>query len=34
VDFFKEIGSPGGATKVGVIAGDHPIVAAVPPQAS
>jgi ferredoxin len=34
VDFFKEIGSPGGAAKVGVIAGDHPIVAAVPPQAS
>ncbi|MEO5921748.1 MAG: ferredoxin, partial [Pseudolysinimonas sp.] len=34
VEFFDEvgIGSPGGAAKVGVVAGDHPIVAAVPPQ--
>ncbi len=34
VDFFKEIGSPGGAAKVGAVAGDHPVVAALPPQAS
>jgi len=32
VEFFSEIGSPGGAAKVGVIPGDHPVVAAVPPQ--
>jgi len=32
VDFFDEVGSPGGAAKVGPIAGDHPIVAALPPQ--
>src|SRR5690606_42040661 len=32
VEFFEEIGSPGGAAKIGVIAGDHPIVAAPPPQ--
>ena len=25
VEFFDEIGSPGGAAKVGVIAGDHPV---------
>ena len=33
VDFFDEVGSPGGAAKVGPIASDHPIVAALPPQA-
>jgi len=33
VEFFAEVGSPGGAAKVGVIPGDHPIVAALPPQA-
>jgi NAD-dependent dihydropyrimidine dehydrogenase PreA subunit len=33
VDFFKELGSPGGASKVGKIGKDHPIVAALPPQA-
>lgn len=35
VEFFSEtgVGSPGGAAKIGVIAGDHPIVAALPPQA-
>jgi ferredoxin len=33
VDFFSEVGSPGGAAKVGPIAGDHPIVAVLPPQA-
>ena len=34
VEFFDEvgIGSPGGAAKVGVIAGDHPVVKAAPPQ--
>ncbi|MEO6115642.1 MAG: ferredoxin, partial [Pseudolysinimonas sp.] len=32
VEFFAEVGSPGGAAKVGVIAGDHPVVAALPPQ--
>ncbi len=33
VEFFDDIGSPGGAAKVGVIAKDHPIIAALPPQA-
>jgi NAD-dependent dihydropyrimidine dehydrogenase PreA subunit len=33
VEFFTEIGSPGGAAKVGVIAGDHPVVSVLPPQA-
>ena len=33
VEFFDEIGSPGGAAKVGVYAFDHPLVAALPPQA-
>jgi len=33
VDFFEELGSPGGASKVGKIGKDHPIVAALPPQA-
>ncbi|MEY5146741.1 MAG: hypothetical protein RL224_1055 [Actinomycetota bacterium] len=32
VDFFSEIGSPGGAAKVGAIAGDHPLISALPPQ--
>jgi NAD-dependent dihydropyrimidine dehydrogenase PreA subunit len=32
VDFFSEIGSPGGAAKLGPIAGDHPLVTALPPQ--
>jgi hypothetical protein len=32
VEFFEEIGSPGGAAKVGVIKHDHPIIAALPPQ--
>lgn len=32
VDFFSEVGSPGGAAKVGPIAGDHPLVTALPPQ--
>ena len=30
VEFFDEIGSPGGAAKVGAFAKDHPIVASLP----
>src|SRR3984885_1383262 len=33
VDFFANIGSPGGASKVGKIHGDHPLVASLPPGA-
>jgi hypothetical protein len=33
-EFFAEIGSPGGAAKVGVYDFDHPLVAALPPQAN
>ena len=33
VEFFQDIGSPGGAAKTGVIKHDHPIIAALPPQA-
>ena len=33
VNFFDDIGSPGGAAKMGVIDKDHPLVAALPPQA-
>src|SRR5688572_14158130 len=32
VEFFDDIGSPGGAAKVGVYAKDHPLIAALPPQ--
>ena len=32
VEFFDELGSPGGASKIGKIEKDHPIVAALPPQ--
>ena len=32
VEFFDDIGSPGGAAKIGVIHKDHPIVAALPPD--
>jgi ferredoxin len=32
VEFFADLGSPGGASKVGKINKDHPIVIAVPPQ--
>jgi Ferredoxin len=32
VEFFEELGSPGGASKVGKIERDHPVVAALPPQ--
>lgn len=34
VGFFKELGSPGGAAKLGVIDSDHPVVEALPPQES
>jgi NAD-dependent dihydropyrimidine dehydrogenase PreA subunit len=30
--FFDKLGTPGGAAKMGVIDGDHPVVAALPPQ--
>ena len=33
VEFFSDLGSPGGASKVGKITHDHPFVAALPPQA-
>ena len=32
-EFFNEIGSPGGASKLGAIGKDHPAVAELPPQA-
>ena len=32
VEFFDDLGSPGGASKIGKIEKDHPIVAALPPQ--
>jgi NAD-dependent dihydropyrimidine dehydrogenase PreA subunit len=32
VDFFEDLGSPGGASKTGKIGKDHPVVAALPPQ--
>jgi NAD-dependent dihydropyrimidine dehydrogenase PreA subunit len=32
VDFFENIGSPGGASKTGRIGQDHPLVASLPPQ--
>ena len=31
-EFFNDLGSPGGAARLGPIAGDHPYVAALPPQ--
>jgi NAD-dependent dihydropyrimidine dehydrogenase PreA subunit len=33
VEFFEDLGSPGGAAKVGKINKDHPLVVALPPQA-
>jgi ferredoxin len=33
VEFFVELGSPGGASKVGPVPTDHADVAALPPQA-
>ena len=32
VEFFDDLGSPGGAAKMGIIAKDHPIIEALPPQ--
>ena len=32
VEFFDDLGSPGGAAKMGKTGKDHPIVAALPPQ--
>ena len=29
---FDDLGSPGGAAKMGMIAKDHPLIAALPPQ--
>ncbi|MDH6575503.1 ferredoxin [Kitasatospora sp. MAP5-34] len=32
VEFFDDLGSPGGASKLGLIEKDHPFIAALPPQ--
>jgi ferredoxin len=32
VEFFNDLGSPGGAAKTGKIHKDHPLVSALPPQ--
>jgi ferredoxin len=32
VEFFQDIGSPGGASRVAKIHLDHPLVASLPPQ--
>jgi NAD-dependent dihydropyrimidine dehydrogenase PreA subunit len=32
VEFFDDLGSPGGAAKMGLIPKDHPIIEALPPQ--
>ena len=32
VEFFDDLGSPGGAAKLGVIDKDHSLIAALPPQ--
>ena len=32
VEFFDDLGSPGGAAKLGKIDKDHPLIAALPPQ--
>jgi len=32
VEFFDDLGSPGGAAKLGKIPKDHPLIAALPPQ--
>ena len=34
VEFFTYLGSPGGAANLGKIQSDHPMVAALPPQAA
>ncbi|TDD89866.1 ferredoxin family protein [Actinomadura darangshiensis] len=31
-EFFDDLGSPGGASKLGVLDQDHPLVAALPPS--
>jgi NAD-dependent dihydropyrimidine dehydrogenase PreA subunit len=31
-DFFRELGSPGGAGRLGPVPRDHPLIAALPPQ--
>jgi hypothetical protein len=31
-EFFDDLGSPGGASKLGLIDKDHALVAALPPQ--
>ncbi|MCW2845969.1 MAG: ferredoxin family protein, partial [Nocardioides sp.] len=32
VEFFSDLGSPGGAAKMGEIDKDHPLIEALPPQ--
>ena len=32
VEFFDDLGSPGGAAKLGLIPKDHPLISALPPQ--
>ena len=32
VEFFDDLGSPGGAAKMGEIDKDHPLIEALPPQ--
>lgn len=34
LEFFSEIGSPGGAAKTGAYDFDHPLIAQLPPQAA
>ena len=34
VEFFDDLGSPGGASKLGPIDKDHPLIAALPPQST
>jgi len=31
-EFFRDLGSPGGAARLGPVAGDHAVVSALPPQ--
>jgi NAD-dependent dihydropyrimidine dehydrogenase PreA subunit len=32
VEFFDDLGSPGGAAKLGLIPKDHPVISVLPPQ--
>jgi hypothetical protein len=32
VEFFEDLGSPGGAAKLGLIPKDHALISALPPQ--